>query len=46
MNISQVITQQQNVTFASGIQNTAWGTREFYIRDPDGHTLCFSAPAA
>ena len=23
-------------------QNTDWGTRDFYVRDDQGHTLCFS----
>ncbi len=25
-------------------ENTAWGTRDFYVLDNQGHTLCFSQP--
>ena len=31
-----------DVTFHSNIENTAWGTKEFYILDDQGHVLCFA----
>jgi len=24
------------------LEKTPWGTRDFYVEDPDGHILCFS----
>ena len=24
------------------LEQTPWGTRDFYVEDPDGHILCFS----
>ncbi len=29
------------VSFVGSLQSTEWGTREFYVVDRDGHTLCF-----
>jgi catechol 2,3-dioxygenase-like lactoylglutathione lyase family enzyme len=32
----------QGVTFSKEISTTDWGARDFYVRDNQGHTLCFS----
>ena len=32
------------VTFRKEVSDTAWGTREFWVLDHDGHTLCFGQP--
>lgn len=38
--------QEAGVKIVEGISDRAWGTTEFVIEDPDGHTLYFgSAPA-
>jgi catechol 2,3-dioxygenase-like lactoylglutathione lyase family enzyme len=34
--------QSRDVVFSSGIDTTPWGTKEFYIADNQGHTLCFA----
>lgn len=35
------------VTILKPLAPTAWGTRDFYVEDPDGHILCFGGrPAA
>ena len=34
--------RKQGVALSRGPANTPWGTREFYITDNQGHTLCFS----
>ena len=34
--------KRSGVRFHAGISETAWGTREFYVYDNQGHTLCFS----
>ena len=34
--------QSRGVEFISGIDTTPWGTREFYIVDNQGYTLCFA----
>ena len=33
--------QRNGVRLARGVQETAWGTREFVIEDDQGHTLYF-----
>ena len=35
------------VTIIKPLANTAWGTKDFYIEDPDGHVVSFGgSPAA
>jgi catechol 2,3-dioxygenase-like lactoylglutathione lyase family enzyme len=34
--------RQKGVAPDKGPENTSWGTREFYITDNQGHTLCYS----
>jgi uncharacterized glyoxalase superfamily protein PhnB len=35
------------VTIIRPLTDTAWGTKDFYIEDPDGYVLCFGGlPAA
>ena len=29
------------VTILKPLANTAWGTKDFYIEDPDGYIICF-----
>lgn len=36
----------KGVTFTQGLTRTPWQTREFFIRDNAGHTLCFSESLA
>jgi len=28
-------------TILKPLQNTAWGTKDFYVEDPDGYIICF-----
>jgi predicted enzyme related to lactoylglutathione lyase len=32
----------RGIAFHKEIETTPWGTREFYIKDNQGHVLCFS----
>ena len=32
----------RGVTFHSELNGTAWGTKEFYVLDDQGHVLCFA----
>ena len=34
------------VTVIKALADTAWGTKDFYIEDPDGYILCFGGRAA
>lgn len=34
------------VRFRKKVADTEWGTREFYVLDHDGHTLCFGQPSS
>lgn len=34
------------VSFVGSLQATDWGSREFYVVDRDGHTLCFGQPVS
>ena len=35
------------VTITKALEATAWGTKDFYIEDPDGYVVCFGGlPAA
>lgn len=34
--------EESGVIFTKKIHETPWGTMEFYIKDDQGHTLCFS----
>jgi catechol 2,3-dioxygenase-like lactoylglutathione lyase family enzyme len=35
------------ITILTPLSATAWGTKDFYIEDPDGHVICFGGrPAA
>ena len=34
--------ENSGVAFDAEVADTAWGTREFYIRDDQGHVLCFA----
>jgi catechol 2,3-dioxygenase-like lactoylglutathione lyase family enzyme len=36
--------KQKGVTLVRDVHETAWGTRELVIHDPDGHTLYFGQP--
>jgi catechol 2,3-dioxygenase-like lactoylglutathione lyase family enzyme len=36
--------KRKGVSFVRDVHETAWCTREFIIRDPDGHTLYFGQP--
>ena len=36
--------KQSGVMIARDVHETAWGTRECMVRDPDGHTLYFATP--
>ncbi len=38
--------QHHGVPLLAPVANTEWGTREFVIRDPDGHILFFGQPLA
>jgi len=29
------------VTILKPLADTAWGTKDFYVEDPDGHIICF-----
>lgn len=35
----------RNVELWRDIQQTSWGTREFWVRDNQGHLLCFGQPS-
>ena len=32
-------------TILKPLQDTAWGTKDFYIEDPDGYVICFGGRA-
>ena len=36
--------KKKGISFHKKITETPWGTKEFYIRDSQGHVLCFSEP--
>jgi len=37
----------EGVTIMKPLAGTAWGTKDFYIEDPDGYVICFGgAPTA
>ncbi|MDE0692048.1 MAG: VOC family protein [Gammaproteobacteria bacterium] len=38
--------QEASVKIVEGVSNRPWGTTEFVIEDPDGHTLYFGTASA
>src|SRR5262249_1445914 len=34
----------RGATITRPLERRPWGTRDFYIEDPDGHILCFAEP--
>ena len=34
------------ITILKALTATAWGTKDFYVEDPDGHVICFGGRAA
>ena len=41
MTITSAISQLRTTRLAKGVHDTAWGTKEFAIKDSQGHTIYF-----
>ena len=37
---------RSGVTIMKELSDTAWGTKDFYVEDPDGYIICFGGLAA